>query len=477
MIYQQFLSVTIQQPDAIAIVSEGRAITYSELNEQIVSRSIQFKQQGVDVSSVIAISLPNSIDYVISIMAGFRLGAAILPLNVRYRDNELETYLKKSSTAFIVGDESHLARYAAIPHAAKLININEPFSKVSVDAVTAESGQTAVIMFSSGSTGGSKQVNRTYQNVMIEWAAAKQAAELSSQDVILCSVPMFHSHGFCNCIMASLLNGAELVIVTGEFNPRSVARALIDRSVTVYPSAPFMLKMLASIRHKVKPDASLLRLVYTAGANLEADIIENFKKVFDITPRQLYGSTETGAVAINAQGEGAENSVGKPFNGYSVKIINDDGEQLTAGETGEILIGTDAAAKCYEGLPEKTAEAFKDGYYYTGDLGLLDSQGFLTVNGRKKLMINVAGLKVDPTEVEEIIASIPDVEEVVVLGKPDGDYGEKVKAAIVAGSQVTEDEIKSVCAEKLAEYKIPKDFEFMSAIPKSPLGKILRKYL
>ncbi|MEP2652218.1 MAG: fatty acid--CoA ligase family protein, partial [Paraglaciecola sp.] len=249
-----------------------------------------------------------------------------------------------------------------------------------------------------------------------------------------------------------------------------------NHKVSIYPSATFMLKMLSRIRMREEPDLTNLRLIYSAGAQLELDVIKDFQKTFSKTPYQLYGSTETGAIAINVGG-GELNSVGKPMVNTEVEVIGDDGEKLPVNQPGEIVVSSPSAATFYEGKPEQSSKTFKDGCYFTGDLGYLDEHGFLFITGRKKAMINVAGLKVDPEEVETVLLRMPQIKEVVVLGKLDGDYGELVKAVVVPESDVTETQIIEYSKQYLAEYKWPKNIEFRKEIPKSPLGKILRKYL
>ncbi|MFT4939437.1 MAG: long-chain acyl-CoA synthetase [Paraglaciecola sp.] len=476
MVYKQFQAIVQKQPSVMAVFSGVQQLSYLELNERILEFAAALANQGVGLGSVIAVALPNSIEFVIATFAGFRLGAVVLPLNVNYTDHEIEIYLQKSGAVWVVGNTDQIERIRKLDIQVATINIESVADVSSLPDISVLNLHPALVMFSSGSTGGAKQVTRTYQNLMAEWQAAKDSIGITETDVILCSVPMYHAHGFSNCILAALLNGASLVITLGEFNPRAIVKALIQYQVSIYPSATFMLKMLTSIRLKEKPDPERLRLVYSAGASLDSRVISDFSEAFSITPNQLYGSTETGAVSINL-GAGPVNSVGKAFVNTSIMILDEKGDSKARGDTGEIVISSSATAIRYDGMPEQSVLAFKYGFYYTGDLGYIDEAGYIFITGRKKRMINVAGLKVDPTEVESVLAALSGVKEVVVLGKEDGDYGELVKAVIVADEGLTEADIITCCKSHLAEYKWPKSIEFRKEIPKNAMGKILKKYL
>ncbi|WP_320819152.1 class I adenylate-forming enzyme family protein, partial [Thalassolituus sp.] len=182
--------------------------------------------------------------------------------------------------------------------------------------------------------------------------------------------------------------------------------------------------------------------------------------------------------AINASPNADNrNSVGKPLANTIIKLIDDDGHPVPTGSEGEVIIQTAAMTNGYTGLDELTAETFKNDGYHTGDLGIMDADGYLRISGRKKLMINVAGNKVDPLDIEKIVKQLPGVIEVVALGKPDPLYGEAVKVAIVSSGNLTAEDVRAHCAQHLVEYKVPKIIDFISEIPKSPLGKVLRKYL
>lgn len=479
MFYHQFLTLVKEQPSATAIVAGEERLNYRDLNERVLRFSQALAGLNVEKGSVVATVLPNSLDFIVATLAIFKLGAVLVPLNINYTDDEIKHYLVAAKVNCLVSLDSQQKRLLSLDYPASFISTEQNFD-LSQSACTNETSfgesDRAIIMFSSGSTGGAKQICRSYENLLAEWRISRDTINITPDDVILCSVPLHHTHGFGNCFIAAILNGATLVITLGEFNPRTVVKALVQNQVTIYPSATFMLKMLSTIRLKEKVDLSALRLVYSAGAPLDQSVIEDFTSLFSTAPQQLYGSTETGAAALNL-GDGPLSSVGKPMAYTHIDIIDEEDNVLSCGIKGEIVISSPSATSAYEGMPEQSAITFRDGRYYTGDIGYLNQDGYLFVTGRKKAMINVAGLKVDPAEVESVLLKMPEISEVVVLGKPDGNYGELVKAVIVSSREMTEKSIIEHSKQYLAEYKWPKNIEFRTEIPKSPLGKILKKYL
>jgi long-chain acyl-CoA synthetase len=476
MLYTQFLRHVDNQPTATAVSYGQQELTYQQLRDKVDAFAAVLAKLSVNKNVAVATLLPNSDDFVIATLAIFKLGACLLPLNIKYTDGEIQAYLTQAKISVVITHDAEMSRIGSLDVSAALIDVGSTAEPAGLTPVEPDDSDKALILFSSGSTGGAKQVVRSYRNLVAEGYAATQTLGITAKDVILCSVPLHHAHGFGNCFMAALFNGAKLVITPGEFNPRSIIKALVNHKVTIYPSATFMVKMLSTMRLREQPDLRALRLIFTAGAPLEPSVMTQFTELFKISPQQLYGSSETGAVAINL-GDSPANSVGRPLKTIEVYIYRDNGELADVGEQGEIVISSPTAAIAYEGMPEQTTATFKDGLYFSGDLGHIDDKGNVFVTGRRKKMINVAGLKVDPEEVESVLLRLKGVNEVVVLGKADGDYGEMVKAVFVADEPLLEAEIFNHCKPYLAEYKWPKNIEFRSEIPKSPLGKILKKYL
>lgn len=486
MLYSLFCEQRDAHPNKTAVIWQDRSYTYQEISNAIKELSTQIHNAGVNSGDTVALLVPNSVQFVIGTLAIWANNSVVLPLNTAYTEEEVACYLDDANAQLVILTEKSEQLIPSRQDKRILMDINavEICSGTANNDCSAEKrcnakeSQNSIVMFSSGSTGTPKQVLRTQANVMAEIRGARETLHLNATDTIFCCVPLFHAHGFGNCFLAALMNGGTLVINQGEFNARKVARRIAEHGVTVFPSVPFMSKILGMTPFKIAPDLSKLRLVYTAGAPLDEEIYNNFKSRFSISIGQLYGSTETGAAAINVNStDKSWRSVGQPLAGTRIKIIDDNGDEVEAEAPGEVVIHSEAMAVQYEALPELSAETFYDDGYHTGDLGVIDKAGNLSIVGRKKLMINVAGNKVDPADVEQVIQQIPGVTEVVALGKPDGLYGEAVKVAITSDGKVSQAMVSEHCAKHLVEYKIPKIIEFVDEIPKSPLGKVLRKYL
>jgi long-chain acyl-CoA synthetase len=483
MIIQAVTQVCQRHPDKVAIIQGQAQITYRELLARITAAADHLQSMGLQQGEAVALHLPNGIDFAISCLSVMACNAIAVPVNTRFQSDEVKYFLESSAARFTI----HHAKFREMLSAMELpglqlIAIDEwdyqGRSPSNDPAAAPEFDGSALYMYSSGSTGKPKRVTRTQLNLLEEFKSLESTIALTADDRILCTVPMYHAHGFNNCLFAALLGGGTLIVAENDFNPRDTMKLIQNHAVSIYPAVPFMLKMIGDGFYSVKPELPSLRLVFSAGAPLPLEVAAKFNDLFGVFPVQLYGSTETGAAAINYQGDaGSAESVGKPLHGVQIEVLSEEGEVLPDGEMGEIAISSPAMTRQYDDLPETTAECFRDGRFFPGDLGYRDESGRVFIKGRKKLLINVAGNKVDPLDVEALIATHPKVREVVVLGVPDANYGEMVKAVVVAESEFPADEIIALCSERLAWYKVPKKIEFRSEIPRSPLGKILRKYL
>lgn len=483
-----------------AIRCKGQAIDYISFDEKIGRFAAGLKQLGIKKGDRVAVILNNSPEFVICFFALARIGAIAVLINTKSTEDELRYYISDSMPAAVVfdsafkeiilnkdlGGRSHLhyiivggpEGYGGYNSFNGLLSCGTPLREITELSPEAE----LIWQYSTGSTGRPKRVCRTHYHLSTEVNHFTDTVKINRDDNFMAVVPMFHSHGLCNSMLASLYNGCTLTIID-EFIPRDVLLCIERHHITIFPGVPFMFKMLSETYLKQAIDLSCLRLCFSAGANLPIEVSRNFHNRFGRYVFQLYGSTETGSVSIslpdadNALIEKTLESAGLPMKGVQVKIFDENGDTLKTGETGEIGIKSRAAISSYPDLYRENIESFHDGYFFPGDTGRIDHDGRLYISGRKKLMINVSGNKVDPVEVENIIKSRGGIKEVVVLGTHDAISGEIVKAVIVSEEDISMEEVTSFCRGKLSEYKIPKIVEFRSEIPKSPLGKILRKYL
>ena len=438
-----------------ALVFGDERIGAAELWERVGRLAHGLAARGVGRGDTVALLLPNGPAFAIGFLAVAQLGAVVMPLNPQFKPAELDFCFRDAGVRLVLSDEREIDRTIEDHDALE----PEPRSP----------GDVVLLAYSSGSTGRPKRVPRT--NGQLWWEADQVVSTigLTATDTVLCTIPMFHAYGLGCCFLAALRSGASLVIADPH-RPVALARnetlRLIERErVTVLPSVPFVLRTLAEGRG----DLSSVRLCFSAGNALPRSTFDAFDRAFGVPVRQLYGLTETGAVTVNVDEDAyaTAGSVGRPLPGVEIDVLGPGGDVLDAGRIGDIAVRSPAMTRHYGDR------------FATGDRGRLDDAGRLVITGRRKLLIDVrGGDKVDPIEVEDVLAVHPKVREVVVVGVPGELEGEQLVKAVVVGEEgCGERELIRFCRERLANYKVPQLVELRDEIPKSSLGKVLRKYL
>ena len=329
----------------------------------------------------------------------------------------------------------------------------------------------ALMQPSSGSMGRPKIAVRTGANLVSEAANLARTAGLDANDRFLAVVPLHHCHGLGNCLQASLHVGGTLVLAD-HFDPHTTIRRIVDEGITVFPGVPFMFGIMAE--GSATADLSHVKLCFSAGGPLPKATFRAFKEKFRISVRQLYGCTEAGSVTINTveDVDSTCETVGRAIDGVEVRVVDESMREMPAGEVGEVVFASSALMGGY--LGDHADSPFHEGYFRSGDLGTMDAARMLTIKGRQKVFIDVGGQKVDPTEIEEVIRQMPEVADVVVVGAPTRFGDETVRAVVVARTAIEPWQIIEHCQSVLSSYKCPKAVDFRSAIPRSPLGKVLR---
>lgn len=483
-------------PDGEAIVYGDERIAFAALVERIERLASGLAGRGIGPGDAVGLVLRDDPWLVAAFHAIAALGAKVVPANPAFKQAELDFWFRSSSARAIISDERTAGvceRIAAgLDWPVEVIGSGAGHGQSVTLADLVEAGsadrlpsrapeEPLVCQFSSGSTGRPKRLDRTHGQCIVE-AEAYLALGLVPEDRILAVVPLFHTWGMGACIFGSAVSGATLVILEDPHPfllKRHRAMELIERErVTILPGVPFNYRLMADSPSDA--DLSSLRLCFTAGMAMPRKTFEAFGQRFGLLVRQLYGSTETGMISANMSDDPVATfeSVGTPVKGVTIDIVDDEGDSLPSGEIGEVVVASSAATHGYGDLPELNKVAFRDGRYFTGDLGRIDEEGMLYLVGRKKLLIETGGFKVDPIEVESVIDAHPAVVESIVVGVETGVAGEhRVKAVVVPEGECDERELIAFCRERLANFKVPQQVEFREEIPKSPLGKVLRKYL
>jgi long-chain acyl-CoA synthetase len=475
------------------LVVDGTAVAYAALAERSLRVASALREWGVGRGTTVALMLGADLDYIASLLACAALGAVAMPLNPRYERAELTrlfqgarpalaiTYAKLASKCRdAVAETSLELRVATVDGADDPLHLgNFATSMPLATPVICADTDDAFLFHSSGSTGGSKLIRRTHGQMMAEVESFAQGAQTHSEDVFFATVPLYHAHGFGNCLLAALRARARLVVFPDQLNALlardMMAEAVQAHGVTVFPAVPMTFENLAKTSRTV--DFSRARLCFTAGTGLPEATFRAFTERFGVTVRQLYGCSEGGALSLNTDEdlETSWNSVGKALPGVNFDILDPDAEGI-----GEIAVQSSSLTKGYDNVPEVNAQCFVNGWFRTGDRGRLDGNGKLFVTGKRAFYIEVAGHKIDPYEIEDVLASHPALREAAVLGIPGpGGRGTIVKAVVVAraADKPNDLELRRFCSSHLADYKVPRVIEYRDELPKSPLGKILKKYL
>lgn len=488
-----------------AIVYGNLRLSYKKLYDDVSRLSNGLRSLGIKQGDCLALILPNCPEFIIGFYAAARLNATLLLVNPALAEAEIKYYISDSKAVAIITDplRADACRniIAGAEEKIELIVTDRTtlpdicFSDLFKDGKLDDKDDIfegdVVYQYSSGSTGRPKRVVRTQKNLYHEAGNFHATANTSFSDNILCMVPLFHAHGLGNCLLAAAYSGATLTILEDlkkngapmkapfALRLQRVLELIEKEKITILPGVPFMFSALADIPRDYQVDTSKLRLAFSAGNFLPKETFDKFTSRFGIPLRQLYGCTESGSFAINLEQEDKIrfDSVGRPMNNNEVKIVDESGNSVPDGAIGEIAIKSLALTKGYCNMPELNEEAFREGFFLTGDLGKKDKEGNLYITGRKKIFIETVGNKVDPIEVEDVLLTHPKVKEAVVVGIKCPFKGETIKAVIVPRGECQEREIILYCKDRLTDFKVPRMIEFREVIPKSPLGKILRKDL
>ncbi len=442
-------------------------------------------ENGINPSSRVGIHLGNTPHFIYALLAVADIGASAILFNNRFKQYELEKYCQETQPEIIItspattGSIETLASEKQMLASAECPNL--AFFKIqyaTADHLQPKDPDEFILQFTSGITGESRIVPRTYEEVRKELAALSATLGVITTDTVICPAPMFHSYGLIPGLLTALTNGATFVLMDG-FMPNDFLDLVKLHQPTIFIGVPFMYSLLNRTFLEGQTDLSSLRINLSAGAKLSREIAKEFKERYGLKINQLYGSTESGAITINTyQTSGvSSDAVGTALPGKTLQIVNEDDQVLPAGTEGFIRMKSSATMQGYIGQPERSQQILKDGWLYTGDIGKMDNNGNLFITGRKSAFINVAGLKVDPFEVEAAINQHPSITECAVVGIDHPHNGESVKAFIVCEDQISPTDLRRFCKERLAEYKIPQDIAIIDQLPRNPTGKVLKKYL
>ena len=478
-------------PESTAVVFEGRKLTYREMDADVEKLAARIIRLGAGEGGRVGILLSNCPEFVVSYFAILRAGSSVVPLNTMFKEEELKYILRDSEVRLLITSSGFAQVSGEL--SAELPNLQHVVTLDDNDGKEEEPGgigrvfpqvpgeEVACIMYTSGTTGRPKGAMLTHSNLLSNVSSVRKAFESNLPESVLCILPMFHAFAATACMLFPFSLGATVVIVDG-FSPLHVLDEMSENRVTMFVGVPPMYAVLANTQIPEGCDLSSWRIAVSGGAALPVSVMKAFEEKYKVPIYEGDGPTECSPVTVvnPIGGKRKPGSVGKPVPGVEMKIFDEEGKELPDEKLGEIVVKGPNVMKGYLNQPEATAEAIKDGWFHTGDIGKRDRDGYFYILDRKKDMVNVAGFNVYPREIEEVLNSHPKISEAAVIAVADaGLKGEIPKAFVVLkeGNQMTKREVITCCREKLADFKVPKYVEFRESLPKTPTGKVLKKAL
>ncbi|HET6236044.1 MAG TPA: AMP-binding protein [Acetobacteraceae bacterium] len=497
-----------RQPDKAALIFEDQTFTYADLLREVRSRAAGLAQAGIRRGQKIGLMLETAPEFILLEHAAFMLGVVVVPMNMHYRSNEVEHVLGTCDVEFLVIEAAFADRLAAdlhtrCPALAAILVQGTPPAPLALpmrDAAVLrgdpaacpppadlDDDDLALMLYTSATTGKAKGVMLSLGNLSSNYDRTPEWLGLQPDEVILCSLPLYNTFALNQCINALVFLGATMVLLR-RFDAVACMAAIQRHRCTFFPAVPTMLQKV--FNHPEAPDYDLtsLRRIVTGGAPVPAPVLALVHAFAgtQITVITGYGLTEATAlntihdVRLGADGQlHRPKSVGRALPGIDIAIQDEAGNEVPFGTIGEICIKGACVMKGYYKLPEMTAEAIRDGWLHTGDLGQMEPDGHFAVVDRKKDLIIRGGQNIYPADIEEALYTHPAVAEAAVIAEPDDLMGEVPKAyvALKPGASATPEALLAHSRTLLASYKVPATLQILAELPKGPTGKILRRSL
>ena len=480
---------SVYTPDkkAVASVDTGTAYTYRELNDLSVQLENHLRiEYSIEKGDRIAVLASHSPEYLILFIAAQRLGAILVPLNYRASVSELEYCIKDVEPSLVIFEKAYQPKTVQLRekvyfNQVEISQIFEGASRENSEAIPAEiePEQPVFIFYTSGTTGKPKGV--LYTNRMLFWNSLNTSVqlEITSADFTLNALPPYHTSGW-NVLLLPMLHRGARVDFLKAFKPKKVLDYIQNNSISLFLAIPTMLRMMVKHQAFQNFKAPQLKYIVVGGEDLSISIIDKWAEK-GILLRQGYGLTEAGPCITSLHHHDAlwkKGSIGKPNFYVDYKILNDEDREVMAGEAGELYLSGNIVTPGYWNNSAYTLEKIKDGWFQTGDIVRIDSEGFLYMVGRKNQMFISGGENIYPLEIENVLLKKNLVKEAAVIGVEDENWGEAGVAFLVGNIQnLNEEELQEKLKDYLASYKIPRHIVFLNSLPKSGIGKIDRKQL
>ena len=450
-----------KRPGKPVLLSDGGAVDWRRFEGRAGAVASSLAREGIGRGSRVALCLEDPVEIVIALFGGLKAGATVLPVNPRLAAGERERILADFAPDRSIGT----------------IGENE----ASFPAVETGPGNAAIVLYTSGSTGDPKGVLLSQQAVawaLVSWRGP--VMDLSEDDVSLCALPLAHSLGIFGSVLAPLLSGGSVAFL-GRFDPGDALAAIERHRVSVFPGVATMFRRILDCPALPAADLSSLRYALSGAAPCPWDLARHWRGKTGVRIVRGYGMTELFRPISYRAADPADlpDAIGRAVPGVGLRVVDDGGTPLVAGETGELWIDSPARMSGYLGRPDDTAAVFEGAWFRTGDLATLSPEGYVRIVGRKKDMILRGGYTVAPGEVEAVLMTHPEIAEAAVIGIPDDDLGEDIAAfvSLKRAEAADAEEIVAFCRDRMAGYKYPRHVRIEPALPKGPAGKVLKARL
>ena len=480
-------------PDRIAVVFGDRQWTFRELEQKSQAAAAVFQQHDIKPGDRVALMLPNAPSFPVWYYGALRIGAIAVSVSTRLAAGEVAFVVDDSGAkAFVASTDAMSTVEAELPAHAELRLAVDEFGEPTEDAgndfasasyqdiYNVEPNEAALILYTSGTTGFPKGATLSHGNVRSNVHAFNHLCNMQPDDNVLVAVPLFHCFGQ-NALLNSVLNAGGTIVLQQRFDLSETKRLIADQNITQLYGVPMMFSLL--LDSCTVEELAGVNYCFSAAATLPIQTGNAWQQKFNLPIHEGYGLTETSPFATyNHRLKFVPGSIGMPIDSVEIKIVDPEtDESCSTGEPGEIAIRGPNVMLGYWNRPKETADAIREGWFYSGDIGQLDESGYLYIVDRVKDMITVGGLKVFPAEVERVLLDHDAVSEVAIVGVPDSVFGEQVFGFLVltegTPEQTALSDISAYAQSHLGNYKVPRRMVAIEKLPRNPSGKVLKTKL
>ena len=481
-------NTTSAHADRVAVRVGDASMTYRELDEASARVAGLLRERGLKPGDRVGIMLPNVAEFPLVYYGVLRAGGIAVPMNPLLKQREVAYHLGDSGAGLIFAwhafaDEARggAEQVNAEPIVVDPSGFPDLLASVAPDYEVADrdNDDTAVILYTSGTTGQPKGAELTHGNLTSNIGVVRaDIVRAQPDDVIFGGLPLFHAFGQTAALNLAIASGACLTLLP-RFDAETALRIIAGHRVTVFEGVPTMFVAMLHRPDRADYDVSALRMCFSGGAALPVEVLRGFEQAFGCMLLEGYGLSETSPVAScnHPDRERKPGSIGTPIRGVQMRVVDKEDHEVPQGEVGEIVIRGPNVMKGYWHRPEETAGAIRDGWFHTGDLARVDEDGYFYIVDRKKDLIIRGGYNVYPREIEEVLYEHPAVAEAAVIGLPHPALGEEVGAAVTLkpGAGITAEELREHVKSLVAAYKYPRHVWIVEELPKGPTGKILKR--